>query len=113
MKKIIAMALAILMIMSMLPMSVFAADVAADLADAGYTVISDDKSTLAPGVEMNEVVMYDSKGDRVEMYITTSDPTVPTVQFYANYKDNQCEEWGMQTLSEQVAAIEANYEEPF
>ena len=113
MKKILAMTLAVLMILSILPMSVFAANSVTDLADAGYTIISDDESTLAPGVTMNEVVMYDSNGERVEMYITTSDPSVPTVQFYANYKDNQCAEWGMQTLSEQVAAMEANYEEPF
>ena len=113
MKKFLAMTLAVLMILSILPMSVFAANSVTDLADAGYTIISDDESTLAPGVTMNEVVMYDSNGERVEMYITTSDPSVPTVQFYANYKDNQCAEWGMQTLSEQVAAMEANYEEPF
>ena len=112
MKRILAMALVLLMIMS-IPMSVFAANSIKDLADAGYTIISDYQSTLAPGVKMNEVVMYDKNGDRVEMYVTTSDPSVDTVHFYANYKDNQCAQWGMQTLSEQVAAMEANYDEPF
>ena len=77
------------------------------------TVIQDKESTLAPGVTMNEIVAYDGNGERVEMYLTTTDLSVDTVEFYANYKDNQNSSWGMQTLSEQVAAIEANYEEPF
>ena len=113
MKKLLAVALVVLMIVSVLPVSVFAASVSDAISDAGYTIVSDDETTLAPGITMNEVVMYDSNGDRVEMYITTSDTSVDTVKFYANYKDNQCATWGMQTLSEQVAAIEANYEEPF
>ncbi len=115
MKRLLSVALVTLMILSLIPMSVLAA-VGSDLSvlnSVGYTIISDDESTLAPGVTMNEVVMYDSNGDRVEMYVTTSDPSVETVKYYANYKDNQCAQWGMQTLSEQVAAIEANYEEPF
>lgn len=87
--------------------------VGSGLASAGMTIITDDESTLAPGVKLNEIVMYDANGKRVEMYVTTADSNVDTVQFYANYKDNQCSVWGMQTLSEQVAAMEANYEEPF
>ena len=113
MKKLLAVALVVLMVVSVLPMSAFAASMSDALSDAGYTIVSDDETTLAPGITMNEVVMYDSNGDRVEMYVTTSDTSVDTVKFYANYKDNQCATWGMQTLSEQVAAIEANYEEPF
>ena len=113
MKKLLAVALVVLMIVSVLPVSAFAASMSDALSDAGYTIVSDDETTLAPGITMNEVVMYDSNGDRVEMYVTTSDTSVDTVKFYANYKDNQCATWGMQTLSEQVAAIEANYEEPF
>lgn len=83
------------------------------LESIGMTIITDKESTLAPGVTMNEIVMYDSNGDRVEMYLTTSDTSVDTVKFYANYKDNQNQSYGLQTLSEQVAAMEANYEEPF
>ena len=114
MRKFLSTVLAILLILTMIPMSVLALGVDISVLNkSGYTIISNDESTLAPGITMNEVIMYDGNGERVEMYVTTSDTSVDTVKFYANYKNNQCAEWGMQTLSEQVAAIEANYEEPF
>lgn len=119
-KRFLACALAVVMVLGMVPASMFAVSASAaensletDLGSLGMTVVTDDQSTLAPGVTLNEVVLFDKKGNRVEMYVTISDPSVETVKFYANYKDNQCAQWGMQTLSEQVAAIEANYEEPF
>ena len=94
-----------------------AADIAGQgLAALGMTVVTDVPSTLAPGVTMNEIVLYDVKGQRVEMQLTTSDPSVGTVHYYANFKDNDITQKGnglFQTLSDQVAAIEANYEEPF
>ena len=82
-------------------------------ADFGMTVISDKESTLAPGVAMNEVVVYNESGSRVEMYITTTDLTVETAHIYANYKDNQCQVFGMSKLTEQVTAAEANHAEPY
>ena len=114
MKRICALTLAAMMILTMLPMSVFAANVSSQsLADIGFTVIGDDESTLAPGVSLNEVVMYNKNNQRVEMYVTTVDMSVDTVQVKANYLNNQNAVFGMQTLSEQVAAMEANYAEPF
>ena len=113
-KRITACLLAVLMILGSLPISALAANTdIKKLSDAGLNIVTNDESTLAPGVTMNEVVAYDSNGERVEMYVTTADSTVDTVKFYANYKDNQNSEYGLQTLSEQVAAMEANYEEPF
>ncbi|MBR5272380.1 MAG: phosphodiester glycosidase family protein, partial [Clostridia bacterium] len=117
MKRFLSMMLAVLMIVSVLPISALVASAGvtdiSDFSDVGLTIISNDESTLAPGVTMNEIVVYDKNGDRVEMYLTVSDTSVDTVKFYANYKDNQNSEWGMQTLSEQVAAMESNYAEPF
>ena len=111
-----------LMVVSVLPLSV-AADTAvaasansgitSNYGDVGLTVVTDEQSNLAPGVTLNEIVAYDSNGGRVEMYVTTADSNVDTVKFYANYKDNKCSNWGLQTLSEQVAAIEKNHAEPF
>ncbi|MBQ8001191.1 MAG: phosphodiester glycosidase family protein [Ruminococcus sp.] len=121
--RVLACLIVALMVISIIPVSVMASDVAVasstntsvtdNFGDVGLNVITDDQSNLAPGVTMNEVVAYDSNGDRVEMYITTADTSVDTVEVYANYKDNQASSWGLQTLSEQVAALEANYEEPF
>ncbi len=123
-KRVLAIALAVMMLVGIVPMSTLAAnvdvaetaltDVTSNYSDVvGLNVIEDNQSNLAPGVKLNEIVAYDKNNGRVEMYVTTVDTTVDTVEVYANYKDNQCSEWGYQTLSEQVAAMEANYEEPF
>ncbi len=111
-KRIMACLLAAVLFFETLPITAYAANMS-NLSDVGLEIITNEESNLAPGVTMNEIVAFDSNGDRVEMYVTTADSTVDTVSFYANYKDNQNSEYGLQTLSEQVAAIEANYEEPF
>ena len=113
MKRIVSMVLAVLMIISILPVSVFAGAMEDSLSDANFTVIDNDQSTLAPGVTMNELVVHNSRNERVEMYVTTVDTTVDTVKVMANYMDNQNSVFGMQTLSAQVAALEAKKPEPF
>ena len=126
--RVLSMALAVSMVISLVQTTVFAVEAPQNTSTetttaefalptgnlpSEMTVISDKKSTLAPGVLLNEVVLYDKNGDRVEMYVTTVDTNVDTVQIYANYKDNQNQSYGLQTLSDQVAAMEANYAEPF
>ena len=113
MKKIISMVLAVVMLCAVLPVSAFAGAVDDALKDANFTVIDNDQSTLAPGVTMNELVLHNSRNERVEMYVTTVDTTLDTVKVMANYMDNQNAVYGMQTLSAQVAALEANKPEPF
>ncbi|MDR0913766.1 MAG: phosphodiester glycosidase family protein, partial [Oscillospiraceae bacterium] len=117
MRKILAVALALLMIVSIVPMTIFSAN-AAEVASlsfstAGVEIIENDESTLAPGVTLNKLIAYDKNRQRVEMYVTRADTTVETVKVYANYINNQNAVLGMQTLTEQVAAMEANYPEPF
>ncbi|MBE6734441.1 MAG: hypothetical protein E7563_03740 [Ruminococcaceae bacterium] len=122
--RVLACLIVAIMVISIVPVSVFASDdIAVVNANTGVTdnysevvglnVITDDQSTLAPGVTLNEIVAFDKNNKRVEMYVTTVDTSVDTVQVYANYMDNQISTWGLQTLSEQVAAMEKNYEEPF
>ncbi len=113
MKRIISMMLVVFMFVSILPTSVIAASMADSLAKASFTVIDNDQSTLAPGVIMNELVLHNKNNERVEMYVTTVDTKVDTVKVMANYMDNQNTVYGMQTLSAQVAAIEANHADPF
>ncbi len=113
MKKIISMVLAVVMLCAVLPVSAFAGYVEDSLTDANFTVIDNDQSTLAPGVTMNELVLHNSRNERVEMYVTTVDTTLDTVKVMANYMDNQNAVFGMQTLSAQVAALEAKKPEPF
>ena len=113
MKRVVSMVLAVSMIFTILPVSAFAASIADLFSAVNFTVIDNDQSTLAPGVTMNEVVVHNSKNERVEMYITTVDTTLDTVKVMANYMDNQNAVYGMQTLSDQVAAMEAKHPEPF
>ncbi|MBQ2972497.1 MAG: phosphodiester glycosidase family protein [Ruminococcus sp.] len=122
-KRVLACLIAVLMITSIVPFSSLAANVdnastalanaSENFGDAGLTVITDEESNLAPGITMNEVAVYDKNGNRVEMFIATADTTVDTVKIQANYKDNDNSVYGMQRTTEQVAAAEANHEEPY
>ncbi len=62
MKKFLAMALALLMILSVLPMSVFAANFDAAVTGDYFTVISEEKYTLAPGATETELVLNNAEG---------------------------------------------------
>ena len=103
MKKIISMMLALLMIVSIIPMSA--------MADATYswTVASTKETTLAKGVTQNEYVAYNTEGDRVAFYTVTSDILRDDVDFHANYFNNQLETLGMQTIIDQAHAAEKNH----
>lgn len=113
MKKYLSAILAVLMIVSILPMSVFASNAFGSGVPEEMTVISDDRSTLAPGITQRKIVVYDKNNNRVEMFVAEADTTVDTVNIYANYMDNQNEVLGMQKTTDQVAAAEAKHEEPY
>ncbi|MBQ7595224.1 MAG: phosphodiester glycosidase family protein, partial [Clostridia bacterium] len=49
----------------------------------------------------------------MECFAVTADLNEDTVKIAANYKDNQISTYGIQTLSNQVAAAERNHEEPY
>ncbi len=113
MKKFLSAALAVLMIVSVFPMSVSAANDFGSGIPEEMTVISDDQSTLAPGITQRKIVVYDKNNNRVEMFVAVADTTVDTVNIYANYMDNQNEVLGMQKTTDQVAAAEAKHEDPY
>ena len=62
MKKFLAMALALLMIVSILPMSVFASEFDASVTGDYFTVISEDRYALAPGATETELVLNNTEG---------------------------------------------------
>ena len=70
MKRFCSLVLAALILLSVFPMSVFAASVEDSLSAVNFTVIDKDQSTLAPGVTMDELVVYNNSNQRVEMYVT-------------------------------------------
>ena len=62
MKKFLAMTLALLMIVSILPMSVFASEFDASVTGDYFTVISEDRYALAPGATETELVLNNAEG---------------------------------------------------
>lgn len=105
-----ALLLVVIMVVGLIPATVFAT---AATLPSDMSVVSDNESTLAPGVTHNQVVLYNKNGERVEMYITTADPSVETVHVYANYLDNQNAVLGMSKTTEAAAAAEAKHDDPY
>ena len=102
----LAVILSLLMIVSILPVVSFAAK--ATLPD-GMTEVSDKEQTLAPGITQNEVVFYDENNRKQRMFLVTADLSVETVSVETSYYNDQGEVWGLQRLTDQVAAAEANH----
>lgn len=115
--KAVALFVAVIMIIGMLPMQIFASEAVLSQSKAtangfpsNMTLVSEKENELAPGITERQCVVYDQGGSRVAVYIATADVSVDTVKIYANYKDNQNNVWGMQKTTEQAAAFEANHE---
>ena len=107
--KLLSVFLSLLMVCSvfaMAPMTASAAE--ANLAE-GMTKVSDVEQTLAPGITQNEVVFYDEFGRKQRMFLLNADLSVDTVAVESSYYNDQGEVWGLQRLTEQVAAAEANH----
>ena len=99
--RIFAMLLAVVMVLGMLPMGVFAAEYVSTMTTASKKV-----SALAPGVTETEVVAYDKNGNRVVYYVVNADiATNSDVFVKANYHDNDnTGVWGKATVVEQANA---------
>ncbi|MBQ7549243.1 MAG: phosphodiester glycosidase family protein, partial [Clostridia bacterium] len=93
-----------------LMLSMCAAASAAVLQPAEMTLVSDKETLLAPGIVQNEAVAYTANNDRLSYYAATIDLSNPTNHLIANYKDNQTQEFGMQTVTDQIDATEAKHQ---
>ncbi len=102
--KVLAMVLSILMLFSVVPFAAMAAD-----SNFSMTIASTTTSALAPGVQEQKIVAYDSNGDRVVYFAISADiASNPDVQVKANYKDNDnTGVWGKATVIEQANAATA------
>ena len=105
-RKALAAFLCLLMVVSILPTSVFAAG--ASLPE-GMTKVSDEDQTLAPGITQHEVSFYDENNHKQRMFLLTADLSVDTVSVESSYYNDQGDVWGLQKLTDQVAAAEANH----
>ncbi|MBQ7548598.1 MAG: phosphodiester glycosidase family protein, partial [Clostridia bacterium] len=93
-----------------LMLSMCAAASAAVLQPAEMTLVSDKETLLAPGVVQNEAVAYSANNDRLSYYAATIDLSNPTNHVIINYKDNQNQVFGMQTVTDQIDATEAKHQ---
>ena len=105
--RVLSAALAVLMLIGLLPVAALAADTAtASFVSATHDVFSRTTSTIAPGVTQDIVYAYAKDGKQMVYYVATADINRDDVAVYANYKDNQCAEFGMAKLTEQMAAAQ-------
>ena len=78
-----------------------------------YTDFSVANSTLAPGITQTVKYALTSDNQQIAYYLATIDVTRDDVSMYANYKDNDPSAgWGMQRLTDQMAAAEKNHSDP-
>ena len=104
--KIISFILCLIMLMSLFPLTAFASEFS---LPSGTTMVSEVEQTLAPGITQQEIVYYDENNHKQRAFIAVADLGVDTVSVEASYYNDQGKEWGLQRLTEQAAAAEANH----
>ena len=108
--KVISALLVAVMIVGLLPLSVFAtstevASVDGPFATPQLVVATEKNSTLAPGITQDAYTLYNNKNEQVKMFVTKADMSVDSVKLFASYKDMDPTNYGMSKLTEQVAAF--------
>ena len=104
-KKALSLVLSVLMLLSLLPETVFATEANSN----SLTVASKKTAQLAPGVTETTVVSYDKNGDRVKYWAVKAEVSkIDTIEIKANYHDNDnTGVWGKATVVEQANAATA------
>ena len=74
-----------------------------------YSVFSSTNSTLAPGIKQTIRYALTADDKQIVYYIATVDVGRDDVEIYANYNNNQGTNWGMQAVTDQVAAWQSNH----
>ena len=109
--KALAGILCLAMLLTMLSTTAFAAvdNYNKDYKSETHTVFKHTEQTLAPGVTNYTNYAYSSDGKQMVYYVTTADLTRDDVVAQVAYKDMQCDEYGMDKLSNMVACANAKY----
>ncbi|MCH5296323.1 MAG: phosphodiester glycosidase family protein [Ruminococcus sp.] len=102
--------LVVMMAFSALPFAASAYN--KDFVSSTHDTFSRKTSTIAPGVTQDICYAYNKEGKQIVYYVATADINDDTVNVYANYKDNQCESFGMSKLTEQMASAQAKHSNP-
>ena len=108
--KVIAFAIATIMVLGICPLSIFAFET--EFVSETHDVFSTTTSTIAPGVTQSINYAYAKDGKQMVYYVATADINREDVIVQSSYKDAQALEFGMSKLREQMAAAEAKYSDP-
>ena len=113
--KVLAVVLCAMMLMSVIPMSVFAEieNYNKDYQSATHTVFKHTEQTLAPGVTQYTNYAYTTAdGKQMVYYVTTADVNRDDVIMQVSYKGMQHDTLGMEKLAETVKVANAKYSDP-
>ena len=109
-QKIVKSFVSVLLVLTLL-LPVVSVASSAIKAPSDMRLVSDIETELAPGLISNQSVVYNESGERVALFVSTLDyKNHDDLHIIANYKNNQCDTYGMQKVSEQVAYTEAKHE---
>ena len=100
--KTVAALLCMAMLLSVFPLNAFAFTYG-DYTSETHTVFRHTEQTLAPGIEQYTNYAYLNDGEQVVYYVTISDLSRDDVVAQVAYKDMQCDEYGLDKLSNMVA----------
>lgn len=107
-KKIFCIVLCAVLLLSFVPLCASAINLPDEMS-----LIYNKTTALAPGVVQNKAIAENSAGSRLKVFTAEIDTKEKSLGIAVNYKDNQCNTYGMQVLSKQVAAAERNHSEPY
>lgn len=114
-KKILALVLCVMMFISVVPMSIFAAvgNYNKDYTSETHDVFKSTSATLAPGLEQYINYAYAKDGNQMVYYVTIADISRDDVIVQTSYKDQYRNKvLGMSKLTDQVASANAYYSDP-
>ena len=113
--KVLAVVLCAMMLMSVIPMSVFAEieNYNKDYQSETHTVFKHTEQTLAPGVTNYTNYAYAKDGNQMVYYVTVADISRNDVVVQTSYKDQYRNKvLGISKLTDQVASANAYYSDP-
>ena len=112
--KVVALLLCLCMVLSMVPMTVFAAGIDyVEREDTYYKVISKDDYQLAPGILESEIVLNNDAGSHRQVaHVVEIDINNPYTKVMPSFKGMleglENKSYGVQVMSQQAAYAEAN-----
>ena len=117
MKRFLAMALALLMVISVAPMSIMAAAPELNLGTGScdyYNLIEKNDYNLAPGAVESEIIINDDSGNRRQVvHVIEVDPNNDNISVMPSFKNISSDvdytdsaNWGIMDMSKQAAYVE-------